>query len=257
MKFVESFISLVLIAVLAATHPATRGTSPATMSGKNSDPVATVTGKIGKSLPNFKFQMMWHGDTLKAIEVTRLGTPNARPIQSLTVPASSLTLDAAKTRDDFLNVEDLNFDGFKDLKLLSSWGDYGGTELYDVWLFDRATSRFVSYPEFSQIVAPIIDAPTKQILSYGCGRALCDEHDFRSYGYLAGKLTLLREEQQDLADGSSSVLVRTVTSRTGLGRQEVCRILLQPDGSHRLLLGSLKNCGILQPTGTGEWRFGG
>jgi hypothetical protein len=66
-----------------------------------------------------------------------------------------------------LHVTDVNFDGYKDLIILTAFaGTYGNT-WYDCWLWDAKSSAFVFSESFSKICNPSIDREKQRIFSTG------------------------------------------------------------------------------------------
>ena len=248
--FVCVTTSAVLVACTMPPEP-----SPAIELGLGKSEASLVSAISPSTLP-YRFEVTWSGTVLTAIVVSRIEGHSPTVFQTITVPESNLYLpDAPQKRHDFLIVEDLNFDGFADIKLLGAYGAYAGTETYIVWFFNPVTRMFVHRPEFDAIVSPDVDQSTHHIHSYNCWRSLCDEHDFRSYDYQRGQLSLLREEKQELNDESSAEFVRTVTVRKTTGMAEICRLILKLNGTYRLLSGALQHCGALKQSATGEWLF--
>jgi hypothetical protein len=183
-------LRLILLAVcLTACTDSSTALIESTESG------STYVRIISPSLPLNRFEIAWENGEPQAIIVKRT---DGSVVQTLEVPDTNIYSDLPdkpQNRRDFFVTEDLNFDGFKDLKLLNSYGAYSGTEIYNVWFFNPTKSLFTYQPVFEKIIAPEPDEQSRHILSYGCGRSLCDEHLFQIYGYEDGQLILLREEE--------------------------------------------------------------
>ncbi len=66
-----------------------------------------------------------------------------------------------------LHIVDVNFDGYKDVIILSDFGGAHSNTWYNCWLWDVATSSFVISKSFSEICNPALDAEKKCIYSAG------------------------------------------------------------------------------------------
>ena len=60
--------------------------------------------------------------------------------------------------------EDMNFDGYTDLKIMASRGN--ANVYYACWLWDKARQKFVLHEELSQLASPRFDPVTKTIFSF-------------------------------------------------------------------------------------------
>lgn len=66
------------------------------------------------------------------------------------------------TYDDDLKIIDVNFDGYKDIMLLGSWGATGNMS-YDYYTFDIQNMKFNYRPELGILSSPRFDSLTKRI----------------------------------------------------------------------------------------------
>ncbi len=66
-----------------------------------------------------------------------------------------------------LHVTDVNFDGYKDVIILNTFGGAHSNTWYDCWLWDAKTSSFVASKSFAEICNPALDAEKKCIYSAG------------------------------------------------------------------------------------------
>ena len=87
-----------------------------------------------------------------------------------------------------LHVTDVNFDGYKDVIILSSFiGNHSNT-YYDCWLWNQKTSSFVKSESFSDICNPALDPEKKCI--YSCGSYLTTYREWEIYQYIDGKFVV-------------------------------------------------------------------
>lgn|GEM_PF-1833117 len=66
-----------------------------------------------------------------------------------------------------LHIVDVNFDGYKDVIILSSFGGAHSNTWYYCWLWDAKTSSFVVSESFGEICNPALDSEKKCIYSTG------------------------------------------------------------------------------------------
>ncbi|MEL7623176.1 MAG: hypothetical protein AAGU12_06265 [Clostridiales bacterium] len=66
-----------------------------------------------------------------------------------------------------LHVVDVNFDEYKDVIILNTFGGAHSNTWYNCWLWDKQTSLFVPSKSFAEICNPAIDAEKKCIYSAG------------------------------------------------------------------------------------------
>jgi hypothetical protein len=155
-------------------------------------------------------------------ETVRIYTPpgSARPAQVL--PIDDAAGPPPRGRP-FLYGEDLNRDGWMDLKVLTAWGATGN-EAFDVFLYDPGRRRFVpdSVLTGEGLVMPIAGRPC--VLTHwhmGAGTYSDGEYCWTSRGWL-----LTRTESEDwhrMAGSDSMVHVRRIGERRG-GRLVIVRV---------------------------------
>ncbi|WP_242954532.1 XAC2610-related protein [Desulfitobacterium chlororespirans] len=66
-----------------------------------------------------------------------------------------------------LHITDANFDGYKDVIILNSFGGAHSNTWYDCWLWDPKTSSFAASKSFAEICNPALDVQKKCIYSAG------------------------------------------------------------------------------------------
>jgi len=69
---------------------------------------------------------------------------------------------------DWFRAVDINFDGYKDIYMMTSWG-VTGNEIGCVWLYDPPARRFEFSKDFSAIGKFILDPATNTITTGGVG----------------------------------------------------------------------------------------
>jgi hypothetical protein len=133
---------------------------------------ATFTKKIAPDLPEFTFKVIPEvkepnetnaQSTIHDVQVFR--GKSSEPFQSLT-GCEWLGMEAPYRDSDWFRVEDMNFDGYADIFVMTSWGATGN-ESGCVWLFNPNTGRFEFSKEFSDLGSYTLDPATKTITTRG------------------------------------------------------------------------------------------
>ncbi|EMJ65610.1 hypothetical protein LEP1GSC051_3241 [Leptospira sp. P2653] len=119
-------------------------------------------------------------------------------------------IDPFAKGDDFFVAEDVNFDGYKDIRLIVDQGATGN-RWYAYWLFHPSKNRFIENEELDELVNPVFDLKTKTILTYY--HLSSREYVNGTYKFAKnGKLIKIHEERQELIDkNNTSTLYKTVS----------------------------------------------
>jgi hypothetical protein len=178
---------------------------------------------IHSSLPEFTFVLRGAtDDDVSPAHVTRIevlrGTESA-PLQIIT----GFDAEAPAADDPTpLDVIDMNFDGYNDIRLVEFLGP-GPNVPYLNWLYNAQSGRFDSAAALDELTSPQYDAATREIRSEwrdGPARYGVDVYVFR-----AGALTPLRKETREYsAPGRYRLQVQTFENG-------VCRVTEQREGS--------------------------
>jgi hypothetical protein len=158
----------------------------------------TVRAKIHDDLPEFSFTLRGEAEPdleifhAEKIEIRR-GT-EAQPVQVIEGLETETPVSS-----DFLGLEvlDMNFDGYGDLRIIQ-FRSAGPNTPYLNWLFDPATARFVSSAELDAITSPTFDPETGSIRSEWRDGAASYGTDL--YAVLGGKPVLVRKERKEYSD---------------------------------------------------------
>lgn len=164
---------------------------------------ATFKFKIAANLPEFTFK------AVPDVEPADNGSTAESTIRQIDVYLGSAdkllqTLEGCDTADmeappkgsNWFRAEDFNFDGNKDLFLLTSWGATGN-QFGCVWLFDPGSGRFEYSKELSELGTFRLDPATKTIFSFSNGGDAGQVYDARRYRITGKELALLWHEHQD------------------------------------------------------------
>jgi hypothetical protein len=195
----------------------TRANSPVT---EDLSQGASFTLRIAPNLPEFSFKVIpepvptdqWGNahSTVRDVEVFRADSD--APLQHLTGCDWSAS-ETPPANSDWFRAEDFNFDGYKDIYVMTNWGATGN-QYGCVWLYDPATGRFDYNKQFSELPRYWLDPDTKTILTFQNGGQAGMVHQARKYNVENNRLVLIWSEDQDL-DQEKNQFHCTVKERQG------------------------------------------
>ncbi len=107
--------------------------------------------------------------------------------------------------DFYFAVEDVNFDVYQDISLISSWGATGNTS-YNYWLFNPQSGQFEYHEQLSQLVSPYADPNTKTITSFWMGGRMGSIYEELTFRFEGNELKLIRQESQDWIEDNNHFL---------------------------------------------------
>ena len=105
---------------------------------------------------------------------------------------------------DRVIAEDLNFDGYTDLKIMASRGQ--ANVYYACWLWNKTKQKFVLHEELSQVASPRFDASTKTIFSFT--HISATDSTKATYMFQHGKLRLLELVEQAYEKAGNVIITR-------------------------------------------------
>ncbi len=97
----------------------------------------------------------------------------------------SLPNDAKLAPGDLVTFEDMNFDGYMDLKIAASVGR--ANRYNDCWLWDKASGKFVLHEELSQLASLVFNPESKTVRSYA--HISASDSEEATYTWENGKLS--------------------------------------------------------------------
>ena|SRR5437764_9058082 len=136
---------------------------------------ASFKFKIAPDLPEFTFKVIpepqdpdEYGNphtTVREVQVFR--GDSKEPMQSLEGCEFS-DMEAPPKSSDWFRAEDINFDGYSDIFVMTMWGATGN-QFGCVWLYDPESGRFEFSKDFSELGGFVLDRATKTITTHGNG----------------------------------------------------------------------------------------
>jgi hypothetical protein len=140
---------------------------------------------------------------VKSIAVSRIGSAEAEH----TVTPDENIVSCDWLQFDFFLVEDMNFDGRNDFRLLLSMSP-GGNTSYAYWLYNASTKAFERSGAFEDsLVNVTFDKEKKLIKSYWSGGT---EYGNETYKLVKGKLAIVERSTVTPEESGTTHYIRTV-----------------------------------------------
>lgn len=167
---------------------------PAVVAGE----VARYQAGIHSTLPDFTF--VFTGEVLDAagnlarverLEVWQSGAPAPLQVEA------GLDAETPLAYPEAFVIEDLNFDGYADLRLIA-FLPAGANVPYLYWLFDPQQGLFVRNTQLEAITSPEVDVANQQLLS--SWRAGAATYGADTWMWLNGAPVMVRQETREYLD---------------------------------------------------------
>jgi len=151
------------------------------------------TFRIHPDLPEYSFHVRRDQDSVPtAIEVISKDTL----VQTLEIPDD---VDTAPAGIQVIAAEDVNGDGYADLKFLHWWGATGN-QAYFYWLFNKDSGRFEYEKKLAEMSNVSPDPETHEIKTHSNLGAAGNSYSEQVYRFAGKKLVLVREIKQEWSD---------------------------------------------------------
>ena len=121
-------------------------------------------------------------------------------------------------------VEDMNFDGYQDFRILTALGA-GGNSSFIYYFWDNKRGQFILNNDLEYVTSPVFHPKTRTIDSWEHCSASCFVK--RNYEYLNHKLTLLIEE--DVEYDEKSKLLNIIRTELVHGKYKVTKKKMDPE----------------------------
>jgi LysM repeat protein len=175
------------------------------------------TTTIHPELPSFTFILQGEPETersktgatipvkIKMIEIQK--AKQSEPFQLITIDAKpTITTAATETKADVaFDVEDLNFDGYRDLRLMVEAVDTNQAK-YAYWLYDPRRESFVANEALSAIYSPEVDVENQQIKSFW--RDSASHYGMDIYQWFKEQPVLVQQEERLYTDKGLRVVMK-------------------------------------------------
>ncbi len=155
----------------------------------------TETGKLREDMPEFLFRLTAYYDlrresyALQTIDVYQGDTQ----LQTVSIP--ELTMEGQTSQDTLgFELEDVNFDGYKDIRLFDTLnGNYRTEWIYLVW--NAEEQKFENDVRLNQISLAVFDQ--EEQLIYGMERGGAAYHYYSTYQYIDGEIVKIRYYEEE------------------------------------------------------------
>ena len=152
---------------------------------------------------------------VKSIIVTRLKDN----IQIQTITPDENYPSCGLPKDQIFIIEDINFDGYNDIRLLQFLPAAPNLPYY-YWTYNPPTQKFQRQKALEEITSPDFDPKKKLIYSFW--RGSCCDHGHSTYKYINGKPTLVEETEVKEEDGKvTTTLKKLVNGKMKLVKRTV------------------------------------
>lgn len=155
---------------------------------------ASFSAKINDKLPEFNFNIIGRFDKNEdfiPLHVEIRNVSDGKFMQKLIVSDNS----GYSQMEDIVQLVDLNFDGYLDLRILLNAGATGN-DWYDSFIYDPLSGKFKHNKVLSKMSALKVDADSKQLTSYYSGGACEENWDY--YKFVKGNLVLIKSQWTEI-----------------------------------------------------------
>jgi len=160
---------------------------------------------INDKLPTYTFEFKANvaQNTLERMTIKEYDTDTL-------IQEARITMDSEPPAGlDVVSVEDFNFDGYQDLKIIDWWGATGNIG-YTIWLFNPTTNTFIEHAGLSKLTNPTIIPNTKTISSHSVGGMAGCVYTDQTYSIDTDNNLLLQHEEKQEWNNSTQSLTRSI-----------------------------------------------
>ena len=165
-----------------------------------------------------------------AVKSITIYTSSGDKVQTIQPPENGCSCSLPKDR--VFIVEDVNFDGNEDIRLLQ-FLPAGPNLPYFYWTSDPVARRFKRQKALEAITSPNFDPAKKLITSFW--RSSCCDHGLSVYRYINGKLVLIEESEVAQDENDDKKYITTVKKRVR-GKMTLVKrtVKIEKEGTDRL-----------------------
>jgi hypothetical protein len=207
MRMIGFSLAMLLISLFCTAQS---GTDQVEVTPRTSE---DYTFRIYSSLTQYTFHVRRNEDSSPiAIEVSH----ESALVQVLEIPDD---VDAPPVGTPPMGVEDVNGDGYADLKFLHWWGA-SGNHTYFYWLFDKDSGKFIYETQLAELPNVMPDPKTHEIRTHSDSGAAGNSYTDQVFRFEGKNLILVREVKQEWND-TRQCFLNVVTERAEEGMQVV------------------------------------
>ncbi len=112
---------------------------------------------------------------------------------------------------DFFSAQDINFDGYQDIKLQTMWG-VTGNRIFDFYIYNPTTQKFVFSPAISKLSNPVPIADKEELEVHWNGGMAGEIYSTDRYKTKGEAVTLVYSERQHW-DPEQQVFIKVIKVR--------------------------------------------
>ena len=127
--------------------------------------------------------------------------------------------------DQLFIIEDVNFDGAPDIRLLQ-FEPASPNEPYYFWVYDAKTGKFKRFKALEEITSPRFDPKDKLIYSFW--RSGCCDHGLSTYKYVNGLPVMIREFETAMSENDTASYITTEKKRIN-GKMRLVKRTIEKD----------------------------
>lgn len=157
---------------------------------KKTPPFAVFEMRINSKLPIYSFALFGSTEANIVEHIVISEKKSKKIIQDLNVAADYEGMEPP-LNERYFQLEDINFDGYKDIRIMLFWGATGN-EIYSYWLFDPAQNKFIYNEDFKELTSPTLYPKTKRFKTHWNGGSAGYEFSDNTYEVRNGKPVLVR-----------------------------------------------------------------
>jgi hypothetical protein len=158
---------------------------------------------VAPSLPKFTFRIIpdvqgndQFGNAQSIVRDIEVFSGDSEvPVQHLT-GCDWAGMEPPPRGEDWFRAMDFNFDGYRDIYVLTDWGATGNNQGC-IWLYNPATKLFYYSPEFSELGTFTVDPANKTIISWSNGGMAGGVHSAQKYKIVNDRPVQVYSEKQD------------------------------------------------------------
>jgi len=114
----------------------------------------------------------------------------------------------AENPETNFNIADYNFDGFKDLAIVQQAGT--ANVMYNIYLFEPSSLRFVKHQVLSEFSAPEVDSVNRVIRYHNSGGMAGGWYTAGNIQWKEQRPIVVREEEQTSSEEEPEIFIRTI-----------------------------------------------
>lgn len=179
--------------------------------------VSEVRGKvefvksISSRLPDFRFVIVGDSDVgwVDSLKIFQVDDTTLKQVIELD---AEFTVSPLPRKQEYFFVEDYNYDGYKDIRILAWWGGSGG-DSYIVWIYNPKNKLFETDDFYRSLSNAVFDFKKRLLETYDHNGA--GDNTYKLYKFFNNKYNLMLEVEDWTDEGAEhdKYFVRDIKKR--------------------------------------------